>query len=111
MLNLADGGQYLPVLTQDLRQAIENTTSHAQAYRAKAKCKLQITVTLSVDPFGQIDMEVEHKLAEPKAPKAKALAWATEEGGLTVANPNQRAMEIREVANGRRELRSPTIDD
>ncbi|WP_323041119.1 hypothetical protein [Gemmobacter sp.] len=110
MLSLADGGQYLPVLTQEMRELIEETTSHAQAYRVKAKCKLALTVTMTIDPFGQIDMEVEHKLTEPKAPKAKALAWSTEGGGLTVANPNQRTMEIRDVAGGRRELRSPTLD-
>lgn len=111
MLALADGGQYLPVLHEEVRELVEKTKAHAQAYRVKAKCKLSLTLELVVDPFGQIDMQVEHKLAEPKMPKAKAVAWATEDGGLTVANPNQRAMEIREVAGGRRELRSPTVDD
>lgn len=111
MLQLADGGQYLPVLTDDLRQAVENTRTFAQAYRTKAKVKLTLTVEMTIDPFGQGDMTVDHKLTEPKAPKAKAVAWVTEDGGMTVANPNQRSMEIREVSGGRRELRSPTIDN
>lgn len=106
MLALADGGQYLPVLHQDVRDLVEATRNHALAFRTKAKCKLTLTVELIVDPFGQIDMSVEHKLAEPKAPKSKAVAWATEDGALTVANPAQRTFDIREV-DGRREFRSP----
>jgi len=111
MLQLADGGQYLPVLCDDWRQAVENARAFALAYRAKAKVKLTLAVEIVIDPFGQGDMVVEHKIAEPKPPRAKAVAWVTEDGGMTVANPNQRAMEIREVSGGRRELRSPTIDN
>lgn len=111
ILSIADGGQYMPVLTQEMQELIEKTRDHALAYRVKAKCKLTLSIELVIDPFGQIDLAAEHKLTEPKAPKAKAVAWATEGGGLTVANPNQRSMEIREVRPGHRELRSPTIDD
>lgn len=109
-LALADNGQYLPLLLQENDDLIAEIVSFSQSYGTKAKGKLSLTIEYSTDRFGQIEIAVEHKVAVPKPPKAKATAWTADGGGLTVANPNQRAMEIREVG-GRRELRSPTIDD
>ena len=109
-LALADNGQYLPLLLQENDALIAEVVSFSQAFGTKAKGKLSLTVEYMVDRFGQIEIAVEHKISTPKPPKAKATAWTADGGGLTVANPNQRAMEIREVG-GRRELRSPTIDD
>lgn len=109
-LALADNGQYLPMLLEENDDLLKEIVSFSQAYGAKAKGKLTISIEYSTDRFGQIDLSVEHKITAPKQPKAKATAWTADGGGLTVANPNQRAMEIREVAGGRRELRSPTLD-
>lgn len=111
ILALADNGQYLPVLLKDNSDLVHEIVSHSQAYGAKSKGKLTIEIEYSTDRYGQIDMAVQHKIAAPKPPKSKAVAWATEDGGLSVANPNQRRMEIRDIGNGKRELRSPTLDD
>jgi len=110
-LALADNGQYLPQLLQDNTELIEEIMNFSQAYGAKASGKLQITICYATDRFGQVEIAIEHKVTTPKQPKAKATAWSVEGGGLTVANPNQRAMEIREVGGGHRELRSPTPDN
>ncbi|RRH70027.1 hypothetical protein [Falsigemmobacter faecalis] len=109
-LTLADNGQYLPTLLQENDELISDIVDFSQAYGTKAKGKLVIAIEYTTDRYGQIDISVEHKITKPKAPKAKAVAWTAAGGGLSSANPNQRAMEIREVSNGRRELRSPTID-
>lgn len=110
-LALADNGQYLPILLQENDELIAEIVNFSQAYGAKAKGKLTLSIEYETDRYGQIDIKVEHKITTPKPPKAKATAWTSDGGGLTVANPNQRAMEIREVSGGRRELRSPTKDD
>lgn len=109
-LALADNGQYLPELLKDNAALIEEVVNFSQAFGTKASGKLQVTISYATDRFGQVEIAIEHKVTAPKQPKAKATAWTTENGGLTVANPNQRAMEIREVG-GRRELRSPTTDN
>lgn len=109
-LALADNGQYLPELLKDNAALIEEVVNFSQAFGTKASGKLQVTISYATDRFGQVEIAIEHKVTAPKQPKAKATAWTTENGGLTVANPNQRAMEIREVG-GRRELRSPTPDN
>lgn len=106
-LALPDNGQYLPQLLQDNETLLEEITSFSQAYGTKASGKITVEITYSTDRFGQIDIAVQHTVKAPKPPKSKATAWRGDGGGLTVANPNQRAMQIREV-EGRRELRSPT---
>jgi hypothetical protein len=107
MLGLADAGQYLPLVQQELKSLVETLTIHAQGF-GKATGKIALSITLTADRTGQIDMVAEHKITEPKMPKAKGSAWAIDGGGLTVVNPFQRRMEIREVGDGRRELRSPS---
>lgn len=106
LLSLPDNGQYLPLLLQDNDDLVQEISDFSQAYGTKASGKLVVEINYSTDRFGQIDIAVSHKVTVPKPPKSKATAWRGDGGGLTVANPNQRAMEIREVG-GRRELRSP----
>ncbi|ULB10708.1 hypothetical protein ORIO_12420 [Cereibacter azotoformans] len=110
IISLADNGQYQPLLLQENDDLISEIVDFSQAYGTKAGGKLQITISYTTDRFGQIDLTVEHKITKPKAPKAKATAWTVDGGGLTIANPNQSRMEIREVA-GRRQLRTPGADE
>lgn len=108
LLALPDNGQYLPQLLADNDALIEEITSFSQAYGAKAAGKITIEISYATDRFGQIDIAVQHTVKAPKPPKSKATAWRGDAGGLTVANPNQRQMQIREVPGGGRELRSPS---
>jgi hypothetical protein len=110
LLALPDNGNYLPLLMQDNDELLQEISDFSQAYGTKAGGKITIEINYSTDRFGQIDIAVSHTVKAPKPPKSKATAWRADSGGLTVANPNQRAMEIREVG-GRRELRSPVIDN
>ncbi|WP_235842921.1 hypothetical protein, partial [Cereibacter sphaeroides] len=110
IVSLADNGQYQPLLLQENDDLISEIVNFSQAYGTKAGGKLQITISYTTDRFGQIDLAIEHKVTKPRTPKAKATAWTADGGGLTIANPNQSRMEIREVA-GRRQLRTPGADE
>lgn len=106
VLALADGGEYLPILQEELATLIADLHSHATIY-GKSTGKLNLSISLAADRKGQVDLVVEHKVVMPKMPKAKGSAWTVPGGKLTVENPAQRRMEIREVEGGKRELRSP----
>ena len=106
ILTLPDNGQYLPLLLAENDQLITEIVDFSQSYGTKASGSMTIKINYSTDRFGQIDLSVEHVIKAPKAPKAKATAWTSDEGGLTTANPNQKRMEIRDVG-GKRELRTP----
>jgi hypothetical protein len=108
ILALVDNGSYHPLLLQDLGGLVAEMKDFSNAFGgAKAKGKLVLTIDLTTDRFGQIDLEVQHKVTAPKPPKAKGTAWTTDDGGLTPANPMQTRMEIRDVSPGRAEFRVP----
>ncbi|WP_333826880.1 hypothetical protein [Pararhodobacter sp.] len=106
LISLADGGEYLPLLQSELATLIADLHSHATIYN-KSAGKLNLSIGLAFDRKGQVDLVIEHKITAPKMPKAKGSAWSIPGGKLTVENPAQRRMEIREVEGGKRELRSP----
>lgn len=109
LLSLPDAGQYQPLVVSDLRDLVSTLQEHAAAFGTAAGV-LNISIVLKADRSGQIDLVCEHKVKKPSTPKAKGAAWITENGGLTVINPYQRRMEIREVSGDRRELRMPSAD-
>jgi len=106
ILTLTDNGQYAPLLRAENEQLIREIVDFAASYGSKASGKITITINYTTDRFGQFELTAEHAIKPPKPPKAKGTAWPADEGGLTTANPNQKRMEIRDVA-GKRELRTP----
>lgn len=106
MLSLADAGDYLPDLLSRIEANNVEMRSFAQQYATTAKGKITITIDVAVDPFGATQMTMDDKIVGPKAPKRKAVAWMTGDGGITTHNPAQSRMEIRDAGNGKRELRA-----
>jgi hypothetical protein len=106
---MLDNGDYLPLLIADLEKLNIEMKDFSQAFGCKSKGQITITLDLTNDRFGQIEMTANHKVKVPKQPAAKAILWTTADGQMTPSNPNQTRMEIREVAGGR-ELR-PYNDD
>lgn len=92
MLSLADAGDYLPDLLSRIEANNVEMRRFAQQYSTTAKGKITITI--------------DDKIVGPKAPKRKAVAWMTGDGGITTHNPAQSRMEIRDAGNGKRELRA-----
>ncbi|HHW32665.1 MAG TPA: hypothetical protein GXX24_00770 [Paracoccus solventivorans] len=106
MLSLADNGDYLPDLLSRIEANNVEMRQFAQDFHTSAKGKITITLDLKVDPFGQMEMVIEDKVAGPKPPKHKAVAWMTGTGSVTTHNPAQTRMEIRDAGDGRREMRT-----
>lgn len=106
MLSLADAGDYLPDLLSRIEANNVEMRRFAQQYSTTAKGKITITIDVKVDPFGATEMVIDDKIVGPKAPKRKAVAWMTGDGGITTHNPAQSRMEIRDAGNGKRELRA-----
>ncbi|KGJ03648.1 hypothetical protein SAMN04487972_1194 [Paracoccus halophilus] len=106
ILGLADGGDYLPDLLDRMEANNIEMRQHSQDYQTTAKAKVSITISMSLDRFGQLEMVIEDKITGPKPPKHKAVGWMNGTGGVTTHNPAQSRMEIRDAGDGRRELRT-----
>lgn len=104
ILSMLDNGDYLPQLITDLETLNVEMKDFSQAFGCKSKGKITITLDLTNDRYGQIEMTANHVVKVPKAPAAKAILWTTADGQMTPSNPNQTRMTIREVDGGR-ELR------
>ena len=106
LLWLADGGDYLPDLLDRIEANNVDMRQHSLDYQTTAKAKIAITISMTLDRFGQLEMVIEDKITPPKAPKHKAVGWMNGTGGVTTHNPAQSRMEIRDAGDGRRELRT-----
>lgn len=107
ILGLLDNGAYHPTLLADIAKLVSEMQDFSRAFGGvKASGTLDLKLSFRIDRFGQIDLEAGHKISTPKAPKSKGVAWTTEDGGLTPANPNQMALPLRDVSAAR-DFRSP----
>lgn len=101
ILSMLDNGDYLPQLISDLEKLNIEMKDFSQAFGCKSKGQITITLALTNDRFGQIEMTANHAVKVPKAPAAKAILWTTADGQMTPSNPNQTRMEIRDIGGGR----------
>ena len=107
VLSTVDNGNYYPDLIERHAALIAELQDFSSSFGGvKASGSLTLTINYTTDRFGQIEVSIEDKIKTPKPPKAKGNLWALDGGALTVANPNQTRMEIRDVG-GTRELRTP----
>ncbi|WP_339112806.1 hypothetical protein [Thioclava sp. GXIMD2076] len=102
ILSLVDDGMYLQRLVEEMEGNNVEMRQHAQDFGNGAKSKISITLDMKIDRFGQLDLQVDHKITGPKPPKGKGVAWLTGEGGISAHNPAQARMEIRDAGNGKR---------
>ena len=87
LLGLADGGDYLPDLLDRIEANNVDMRQHSLDYQTTAKAKIAITISMTIDRFGQLEMVIEDKITPPKAPKHKAVGWMNGTGGVTTHNP------------------------
>jgi len=108
ILSIADNGEYLQTLMTEHDELLQEMADFSATFGAKAKGSFTLKINYERDRHGQVEMEIDHKIVAPKPPKAKAIAWAQQGGGLSVHNPAQARMEIRDASTGR-ELRASSF--
>ena len=108
ILGLADDGMYLPDLLGRFEAANIEMRQFAQDY-SKSKVTLALTVSLSIDRHGQVNIEIDDKIKTSTPPKRKSVAWLNGDGALSAENPAQTRMQIRTAESGARELRTTSL--
>lgn len=84
----------------ELSEALHRLTDklHDEALNAgKAKGKLTLTLAFAVGKNGQVEIERDVKVAEPKPVRGKAVAWIDRKGNLVSENPRQAKLPLRPV--------------
>lgn len=99
-LRLLDGGAFLDRASQELADLVRSVDQTGKAG------KLTITLDVKQVSGGAISI-TPHATAKVPEPKPDStLLWATTEGNLSLQNPNQRSLDLREVQSGHGELKS-----
>lgn len=88
ILGLADDGMYLPDLLGRFEAANIEMRQFAQDF-SKSKVTLALTVSLSIDRHGQVNIEIDDKIKTSTPPKRKSVAWLNGDGALSAENPAQ----------------------
>ncbi|MES2887287.1 MAG: hypothetical protein V4739_04670 [Pseudomonadota bacterium] len=98
-LRLLQGGLFLDECSTKLADLVRGVDETGKAGK--------LTITLDVKKSGaamQIDAKVTDKTPEPKA--MSDLLWPTVEGNLSLQNPNQQNLDLRQVEPPSRDVRS-----
>lgn len=102
-LRMIDAGVFVDIASDKLNQLIKRVEDTGKAGK--------LTITLDIKPArpGALNIvpTVVAKAPEPKADPT--LLWVTPEGNLTVENPNQQKLDLRQVETTPTELREATV--
>jgi hypothetical protein len=70
--------------------------------RSKATAKLNIAFSLSIDSkSGTVDVSADYSVTLPKKARGRTVFWTTADNELSMANPRQLSMELRDVSYDR----------
>ena len=98
-LRLLQGGLFLDTCSEQLAELVKGVDETGKAG------KLMITLDLKKSSGAiEIVAKVTNRTPEPKADGD--LLWPTPEGNLSVNNPNQRSLDLRQVEGRSPEVRS-----
>ena len=96
----SEGSYLLHTLGQRLQE-------EAAVRNGKVKGKLTLTITFTTDETGTTSVFYDIDKKEPKRKTTPALFWLTKHGNMSVTNPRQLGLALREVPpldRGRREV-------
>lgn len=88
----------------ELSEAVQTMTQklmdHLEKYGVDAKGSITLTLGFAARRNGTIEVQADVKAKHPKAKRAGSVFWATKGGNLSVDNPRQTRLPLREVPNG-----------
>jgi len=97
----------------ELSRALQKLTvacaTHAKLQNDTVGGSLELKLNLSVEPGGIVGVSYSVKTKEPDPKRAGSIFWTTKGGNLSVENPRQQKLPLREVTADNGETR--LVDD
>lgn len=97
-LQQIDDGSFHGDLSEELRKACKALEDHVERYQRDAKGTLILTISLQALRNGTVQVDGDFKTKLPKEHRRGAVFWVTKGGNLSVENPRQQKLPLREVA-------------
>lgn len=96
-LEQVDDGHGVIDMSIELQKLMQNLLEHAQRTQSDAKGVYSLKLGFSVAPNGITNIGYEISVKTPKRKTGKTTMWLTAGGNLSVNNPRQMEMKLREV--------------
>lgn len=96
--------------SRELHKLTKALRDEAVARHGQVKGSLTLTIDLKCDEVGTVEATYDVKTKEPKPRVSKSIFWLTKSGHLTVENPRQQSLPLREVSAQGRALRELADD-
>jgi len=97
LIQQVDEGSLHAELSTAMQELAVRLNEHANRFHRDAKGEMTLTLGMSVDAKGVVALTGSVKTKLPKAPKVSSQFWLTTEGNLTLENPRQQKLALREV--------------
>lgn len=98
LLTQIDEGSFNEELSAAMRELARDLNSYACKFRRDGKGEIAIGLRVAVDEKGVTSVVGEFKVKRPKVPRASSQFFLTVGGNLSLENPRQQKLPLREVA-------------
>ena len=97
LVSLIGDGEVNNSLSETLREMVAQLNQAAMERGGKHTGKITLSMSLTIDK-GVIVVEADQpKVVIPKEPKVSSLFWSTADNKLSLSNPRQMALPLRDV--------------
>lgn len=93
-----DDGVLHSDLSKEMQELVAELVSQAKRYETKAKGTLTLTISMTAEQNGVVMVAGDIKVKTPKIKPAPSHFWATKGGNLSVSNPKQPSLFVRDVS-------------
>lgn len=107
---LADG-EAMAACSNELHKLVSVLQDESLEQNAELKGELRLTIKVTADPKGHVAVSYDLATKEPKPVRSSSIMWITKGGNLTVENPRQQKLPLRDVDLSRRKMREPNYDE
>lgn len=99
VLSQLQGGGFLDMLSEELRDLIRDLSDHEINTRKAAKGSITVKLKVKLED-GIFEIVPEAKVEKPKPVMGRDIFWCDSEHNLTPENPRQGKLPLRDVAEG-----------
>lgn len=97
LLHEIDDGALHAELSSKLQQVVSELALYTETYCSKAKGKVTLTLSLEAGTNGTVQVHGEVKTKTPPPRRGATMFWTTKGGNLSLENPRQTKLPLREV--------------
>jgi hypothetical protein len=92
-------------------QALNKKLALVASQQGKAKGKLTLVLSILHEAKGLVTIDAEIKIAEPRRARARSIFFTTPGGNLSLEDPRQQKLPLRDVGGKGAERDAPADDD